>query len=693
MKTKKSPGIILVIAILAIFLLSQCAADDYARITDVDYKAIVVDEPGSQGKVVITERLTFDIHAASQYNLFWELWRDLPEDYIDGLDVYYKVNSVKQILSDGTEVIYGESDKLYWDDYDYESSNPVYGPGKWFHSPGPYNEDAERYECVFFYVDGLYREEVVFEIEYEMYNAALKYNDCSDLYLAMYSGETIPYLESYKAEILIPNKDMPSPGNYDVYSYGTNSNSFEIQESATKNPGYYTFSFELDEEDLQFKSYNEYIEFDLVSHGSDKHIFTEYAPDNYYTYDDVLEEIYAEQEDYASTPEVFKSMKTTILIICIALSVIVLLGGVLHLKKIKKKYKFYTPDHKLDTYRYIPSDLDPNFASALVFCKDKAPTDDSGIYSAILLNLARKKYIDIIERSSGDVLIIIKEIPQTPLAETIDHTDYFADEPTGYAEPEFFVEMEPLEPLTTCEEYYYNMIVRHSRNNIVHMNELQARISNDYDYTYSFTQYMKHSIVNIGVKEGYFQKADYMEPKNALRNSSVKYFFFGFITTVVLNLMISQTRFDLAFGAFFILGASCIVRAIYEMKNANKYILLTQFGETEYEKWRGLYNFLNSDTLMHERTVIELPLWERYLVYATAFGISQKVIDAISIRCPQTDVDSIVNNTHCRSGRIRSSGHSFRNSVRSGSFSRSSSSSGFGYGGGGRGGGGGGGGH
>lgn len=114
--------------------------NDYARITDVEYSAVVVDEPGSQGKVVITERLTFDVHAASEDNLFWELWRDLPEDYVDGVKVEHKVNSVKQILENGTEIIYDESPKLYWDDEDYINTNFRYGPGKWFHSKGPYNE-------------------------------------------------------------------------------------------------------------------------------------------------------------------------------------------------------------------------------------------------------------------------------------------------------------------------------------------------------------------------------------------------------------------------------------------------------------------------------------------------------------------------------------------------------------------------
>lgn len=96
---------------------------DYARITDVDYKAVLVDEPGSNGKVVVTEKLTFDIHAASKNNLFWELWRDLPESYIDGVKVDYQVNSVKQILDDGSEVVYEESPKLYWNDSDYTNTS------------------------------------------------------------------------------------------------------------------------------------------------------------------------------------------------------------------------------------------------------------------------------------------------------------------------------------------------------------------------------------------------------------------------------------------------------------------------------------------------------------------------------------------------------------------------------------------
>lgn len=707
----------------------QLNPNDYARITDVEYEAIVVDEPDSQGKVLITERLTYDVHAASEDNLFWELWRDLPEDYVDGVKVDYTVLSVKQILEDGTEIYYDESPKLYWDDYDYLSSNTTYGPGKWYHSEGPYDEEYEQYECVFFYVDGLYREEVVFEIQYEMHNAALRYNDCSDLYLSLYSESTIKYLDSFKAQILFPDEDMPSPGNYDVYTYGTNSNEFPVTESDSLNPGYHTFSFELDEEQLQFKPYNQYIEFDLVSYGEDKHIFTEYAPINDYTFDDVLDEIYDEQQAYASAPQRFKTIKTLVFIVLLIGAILTIVYSLTAKLRMKSKYVFYEPSMKMKYFRDIPSDLDPNFAATLVFCKHKPPKDDSGIYSAILLSLARKKYIELIERGTDDVLIVIKKHSQPaeqPIASdsglittidagetlaadvnstivTSEQVDVAIDPAIVTSEQvddtsEAFVEtceafVETYEPLTPCEQYYFDLIVRHATDDMIMMSTFQDRVSSDYENTNAFARKIKHSIVNIGIKEGYFQKADYAQPKRNMKASATFLLIIGILLITIVNIISYQTRLDFAFGSFFILGIACIISSIYLYKESTKYVLLTQFGEDEYEKWRGLYNFLNSETLIHERTIIELSLWEKYLVYATAFGLSEKVINAIKIRCPEATSSPVLSNNYYRSGHFHHSGRSFRSAVRSGSYSGHSSGGGFGYGGGGRGGGGGGGGH
>ena len=227
------------------------------------------------------------------------------------------------------------------------------------------------------------------------------------------------------------------------------------------------------------------------------------------------------------------------------------------------------------------------------------------------------------------------------------------------------------------------------------MKEFQKKVSSDYDNTDTFVTSIENSIVNIGISQGYFQKADYCSIKKHTNSLAKTYIILSLLILIVGNFVISCTRLDFAYGALFILGFVLMISSLILKRSANKYILLTQFGEEEYMKWRALYNFLNSETLMKERTVIELPLWEEYLVYATAFGISNKVIKALELRCPDVTNSSILNNSYYRSKSFRTSGHSFRTSAyRASSISKSSrySSSSY-YGGGGRGGGGGGGGH
>lgn len=662
---------------------------DYARITDVDYKAVVVDEPGSQGKVLITEKLTFDIHAASKDNPFWELWRDLPEDYIDGEKVEYKVLSVKQILEDGTEIVYDESSKLYWDDEDYTDTRFGYGPGKWYHSEGPYNEVSRDYECVFFYVDGIYREKVTFEIQYEMLNAALRYKDCSELYLSMYSEETIKYLKSYKGQILFPENKMPRTGNYYAHTYGTNLHEFPFVESDTLNPGYHTFAFNLDESDLKFKPYNQYIEFALVSYGADKHTFTNYASINDYYDDNALAELQQEQKDYESMPDDYNRKKIIAFFICFTLTILILEGLLKADNDIERKYNFYQPSLQMDYFRDIPSNLDPSFAADLVFCKHKPKKATEDGYAAIMLSLIRKGYIELEKINpnrnwnSYNVKIIVKH-KQNPLFTS----SALLDTPT-----EDFIQPEnTFEPLTPTEELYFNLIIRHSHGTEISMNSFQSKISMDYEHTDSFVRKMEQSTVNIGISQGYFQKANYEQPKKELQAQSKFYMFMGIISLLVANLISYQTPLELAFGGYTILGIAFIFGAILLKKMSNKYVLLTQYGEDEYVKWRGLYNFLNSETLMNERTVVELPLWEQYLVYATAFGISEKVISALKIRCPDIDTSPMLSNEYYRSRSFYTSSRSFRRTARSTSHSYRSSSrlGGYGgYGGGGRGGGGG----
>ncbi len=666
---------------------------DYAKITEVDSKVIVDND---DGKVTVTEKLKFDVHAAFKNNPFVELWRDLPEDYVDGLYVDYKVNSVKQILENGKEIIYEESPKLYWYDSDYESDS-LYGPEHWYHSKGPYDEENRDYECLLFYVNEIYREEIVFEIEYEMSNVGLRYNDCSELYLAMYSGPSINHLKSFKGQILIEDNYMPDVGNYFSHTYGTNSADFNFSESQYTNPGYYTFEFELNESDLKFRPHNEYIEFSLVTFNEDKHIFTKDSVINNYSYDNVLTELIEEQEKYENKYELANLIKIILLVVSFFFVYLIVLYTKNKIQKIKCKFNLCNPTIQADYFREIPSDLDPQFVSTLVFCKDSEKIKEKAkdnVYSAILLSLVRKKYIELVringqlDWTSSNVKIIMKyETDIKPAKDILENTNLETTK-------EIIVEdlSGNLEPLSTSEKLYFDIINKYCKNKEISISYLQSKLRMDYQNTRRFVKNMEKSIIDIGISFGYFQDSNYEQIIKEGKSKSLSLCTLGVLIIILFNLISYHTLLDLSFGAFFLLGFALIGSGIYIRKHTRKNVLLTQFGEDEYVKWRGLYNFLNSETLMNERTVIELPIWEQYLVYATAFGISDKVSKALKVRCPEAVNSPIINNPYYCSPSFRYNSMSFNHTVRS-----SSSTSHFGghggYGGGGRGGGGGGGGH
>ena len=57
---------------------------------------------------------------------------------------------------------------------------------------------------------------------------------------------------------------------------------------------------------------------------------------------------------------------------------------------------------------------------------------------------------------------------------------------------------------------------------------------------------------------------------------------------------------------------------------------LSQKGENEYVLWKAFEHFLNEFTLMDEKDLPELVMWEQYLVYAAALGVADTVVEAFT---------------------------------------------------------------
>lgn len=68
----------------------------------------------------------------------------------------------------------------------------------------------------------------------------------------------------------------------------------------------------------------------------------------------------------------------------------------------------------------------------------------------------------------------------------------------------------------------------------------------------------------------------------------------------------------------------------------------TEHGIKEANKWNGLRNFLIDFSVMNEREIPEVELWERYLVYATAFGIGEEVLNAMKLKIDSAKIETEV---------------------------------------------------
>lgn len=68
---------------------------------------------------------------------------------------------------------------------------------------------------------------------------------------------------------------------------------------------------------------------------------------------------------------------------------------------------------------------------------------------------------------------------------------------------------------------------------------------------------------------------------------------------------------------------------------SNKIDVYTQKGIDEQDKWEALERYMKDFSLLKEKEVPDLKIWESFLVYATVFGISEKVIEQLKTVYPE----------------------------------------------------------
>ena len=329
---------------------------------------------------------------------------------------------------------------------------------------------------------------------------------------------------------------------------------------------------------------------------------------------------------------------TFVVFIIIALCIIFIEKAVKYGKKLASINK-YKPEQKLDYFRELPDkNTTPGEATYIL---EEPYNRFSGyygkIFSATLLDLKLKKYIDLrVEKNEKKKdKIYIKRLKP-------------ADE-----------------KLKSDEKNILDFIYRVNKSKEeVEIKELEKYIR---EHSTSVEKLIKQSKKNIESqlgKEGKINKSEIDEYSNYGGTSGVYY---------VFAIMVLFWAFPLAI-VFLINGILCSKIK----KNIN---VLTQKGIDEKEKWKGLKKYMEDFSLLNEKEVPAIEVWEHYLVYATAFGIADKVLKQLKTIYPNIDeLDTINTSTYMYFMYHSNFSSSFTSSINSSISSAHSSATGGGGG-------------
>lgn len=180
--------------------------------------------------------------------------------------------------------------------------------------------------------------------------------------------------------------------------------------------------------------------------------------------------------------------------------------------------------------------------------------------------------------------------------------------------------------LTEDEEYVYNFLTKIPKNdNKFSMKEFQKYCNNNYTKSRNLvTKIPKIAEKKAKEKELFDKKM--RKQYNKLVTASAFYMMFAmfiiFIYFTNIKLMLLEE-------------ALILINLVITIILANRLNGLTQKGIDEKEKWKGLKKYMEDFSMLDEREVPDLVLWEKYLVFATVFGISDKVIKQLKIRYPE----------------------------------------------------------
>ncbi len=419
----------------------------------------------------------------------------------------------------------------------------------------------------------------IYKISYTVLDAVAKYNDCAELYWQFVGEDFEIDAENVTGTITLPYK---AETKEDIRVWG------HIE---TLNGEIYVTGLDKVEFELNNYSSGRYIEIRIA-------MPTEMIENTKRMYNEnKLETIISEETKWADEAnarrqeqlKMEKTMKIIGIVVGVIIAALLIMQTVKYIKTLKETKKL-VPTEEYEYFREKP-DKSTTPADALFLYNKGANIAYSSfgkVFSATLLNLSLKKYfkISMKENKRGKEETTIKKTNRN-----LEDLDY--------------------------EEKRIALFVTKAmrRQNEVTIKELQKYIS-------SHGELVSRLIENTGkdIKNKNEEKYDVEKAREKMHYTIITTIYFMFALFLIIVFPIS---------------IMLIVNAILAICINKKISRLTQKGIDEREKWVGLKKYMEDFSLLNEKEIPALELWEEYLVYATVFGIADKVIKQLKIVYPE----------------------------------------------------------
>ena len=492
-----------------------------------------------------------------------------------------------------------------------------------------------------------------YKITYTVTNLIDVYNDCAALYwkLVGYGASIIP-ADKVTGTIHLPHT-VSNLEDLRVWAHGPLSGEIHKVDGNTVS---------LSVNDLYA---NDYLEIRIVTPPGIYETSTNVFKSN------MLQSIIAEETEWADeanaarerAQQINKMVNGGVIIV----AVVVVLICLKDISKVKSEL-LDTPDQKvqkLDYFRDFPDETaTPGEAE---FMRTTVGFNTQNVLSAIFMDLAYKKVIDVepIDGDKKNAKIIVKPIPSDV-------------------------------QLKQDESAVYNFIVSAVGGvGSITMKDFRRYCDKRQTTTYNLWTGLKEKALNQCRVRGSFDMAMQTKGVKYAAKGSGAYVLGVFAIIGMFMLWASSTV-----SSYITIGCAAVgilamfIAGFYNMKITKSYCGYSIQGWEENQKWCGLKKYMEDFSLLNEKDIPDLALWERFLVYATAFGISEKVIKQLKVAYPQLQDDAYMMN-HYRTMYYMHHmdlGRSFGSNMQHGyqSYVSSQMSSGSGGGGGFSGGGGGG---